>query len=153
MSTTTNTTNNPIVLILVVAIFAAVIGFIIFTNIKRRRANWTGTVIDKSATETATAPVDNGNNRGGFGLTLGTRNAVNTTYTLRIKDDAGKEFNWSVGEGFYGTINVGDRLTKSRGTETPTKISGSAAPAAPAPETPQGPASTPTPPTATPPTV
>jgi regulatory protein YycI of two-component signal transduction system YycFG len=116
-----NNNSNPTIFIVVIAIVVLVFGYVLYAKIKRRGASWSGTVIDKDMVETATSPTDNGNNNSS-GITFGTRNAVNRSYKLRIKDDAGKEFNWPVGQGFYDSVNVGDKLTKSPGTETPTKL-------------------------------
>ena len=112
--------NNPIVLVVFVVLVVAIVGYIIYAKIKRRNASWTGTVIDKNMTETARAPMNNGNTNSG--ITFGGSTAVDRNYTIRVKGDAGKEFTWPVGEGFYNSTNVGDRLQKSPGTETPTKI-------------------------------
>jgi hypothetical protein len=113
---------NPTIFIAVIAIFVVVFGYVIYAKIKRRNAAWTGTVIDKNMTETATAPMDNNNSNSNSGITFGSRNAINRSYTLRIKGDSGKEFNWPVGQGFYDDVKVGDKLSKTPGTETPTKL-------------------------------
>ena len=115
--------NDPIIFAVVIAAVVLVFAYVIYAKIKRRNASWTGTVIDKNVTETATSPVDNNNsNDNDSGVTFGSRNAINRSYTLRIKDDSGKEFNWPVGQGFYDSTDVGDKLTKNPGTETPTKV-------------------------------
>ena len=105
-----------------VAIFGGIGGFLIYSKIKRKNAAWTGTVIDKKATETTSGPVHSGRNNSRATISIGAnRNAVNKHYKLVIKSDSGEEFSWPVGEGFYESTQVGDRLTKNPGTETPTK--------------------------------
>ncbi len=116
---------NNIFLIVIVVIVVGVGLFAIVQYFKRKGMSWSGVVIDKSFTETQ---VSNSNSRssgstlsvGGFGVNLGQRpQAVNITYYLVVKTDDGKELRWNVGEGLYGTINIGDRLRKSPGSMTP----------------------------------
>jgi hypothetical protein len=111
--------NNPIYIVIFVVLFASVFGYVIYAKHKRKSVAWTGTVIDKSVSETATTPTNNNQS----GITIGSnQNAVNRSYSLRIKSELGEEFEWSVGEGFYASVQVGDKLTKQPGTETPTKM-------------------------------
>lgn len=110
--------SNPTALTIAIAIFGAAIVYIIYAKVKRKGASWVGTVVDKNVTESASSSV----NDNASGLVIGNRNAVNRSYTIRIKSDSGEEFSWPVGEGFYESTNVGDRLQKDSGTETPVKI-------------------------------
>lgn len=117
----TENNSNPWVFIAVAIIFGSVFAYVIITKIKRKNTSWAGTVIDKSVTESVSSN-NNANGNDGPGITFGANNAVNRHYVIKIKSDNGKEFNWPVGEGFYNSISVGDRLAKNPGTETPTKI-------------------------------
>jgi len=117
-------TNNTLLLVIFILIFVGIFGYVIFAKIKRRNTSWTGTVIDKNVTETASSSTNAQRNQSNSGIMFGgNRNAINRNYTLRIKDDVGKEFKWPVGDGFYESVQVGDRLSKQPGTETPVKIS------------------------------
>lgn len=113
------TTGSPWVIIVFILFFGAIFGYIIFSKYKRKGATWVGTVIDKKVSEFTSGPTDNNSSGIVFG---GSRNAINRDYSLRMRADTGEEFDWSVGEGFYATVNVGDRLSKASGSETPTKL-------------------------------
>ncbi len=72
---------------------------IIFLILKGRKQAWTGTIIDKSAN--VTSDFDSGND--------------STIYSVRIKSDAGKEFNYGVDHKKYNEYKIGDRLKKESG--------------------------------------
>lgn len=116
------------IVILFGVVFVGAVILIIVQKIKRKGAQWTGVVIDKSMTEDVRrgSVYDRNNGGGGDGINIrfgGGNTAVQRSYNLRIRDDGGKEFNWPVGEGMYQSVNVGDRLQKQPGTETPTVVS------------------------------
>lgn len=108
----------------IIALFAGIGGFMLFSKMKRKNASWTGVIIDKKVTETSSSPRHSRHINSRPTISFGTeRNAINRHYKLIIRADSGNEFSWPVGEGFYETIQVGERLTKNPGTETPTKVS------------------------------
>lgn len=117
------------VIVAFVAVFVAILAIVIIQKFKRKGAQWTGVVIDKDMSETVNRNnMNRGNTMGGNnnGISIGFgngNNAVNRSYRLKIRGDDGKEFNWPVGEGFYVSVNVGDRLQKQPGTETPVVLS------------------------------
>ena len=116
------TSGDPLILIGIIALFAGVFGYAIYSKVKRKSATWTGAVIDKNVTETVKNS-GRSQNRGSIGISLGgNRTAINRNFNLKIRSDAEEEFNWPVGEGFYESVQVGDKLTKSPGTETPAKL-------------------------------
>lgn len=99
----------------------AFIGFAVYglySKAKRKSETWNAVVIDKSDTER----VDSPDSTTPATISVGTRQAVNHDYTLKLKADDGHEFEWPVGEGFYASVQVGDRLQKPAGTETPFKV-------------------------------
>lgn len=115
------------VFVLFGVVFVGMAALIIGQKIKRKGAQWTGVVIDKNMTESVVRDSlhdRDTNSNGGLRIGLGgVNNAVQRSYQLRIRDDAGKEFNWPVGEGVYQSVNVGDKLQKQPGTETPVVLS------------------------------
>lgn len=112
--------SNPLIFGAVAVIFLVILGYTFIAKAKRKSSSWTGTVIDKNVTETASNNTNQDDQNPSF--SIGSRSAINRNYNLRIKDDLNNEFDWPVGSGFYETIVVGDRLTKNSGTETPTKL-------------------------------
>lgn len=112
------------IIVLFVVVFGCFLVAFIVQKVKRRGAQWTGTVIDKSMSEDMVRDsLHDRNDNQGLNIRLGNTNAVKRTYQLRIRDTAGKEFGWQVGEGVYQSVNVGDTLQKQPGTETPTVVS------------------------------
>lgn len=114
-------TNNPKIVAAVALFISLFIAYSIVAAKKRKGASWSGVVLDKDMTETNNTAGQNTNQ--GIGINLGgNRNAIDRNYNLKIKDDSGKEFNWPVGQGFYESVKVGDKLIKESGTETPRKV-------------------------------
>lgn len=115
-------------MIIVAAVIVCIIAFVIYgvyTNKKRKDAVWSGVVIDKDITEVVHDNNDFGNNnqQNGIGLfSIGNTNnqmAVTHSYSIKVKTDGGEQFDWDISSGLYETINIGDRLTKSAGTDVP----------------------------------
>lgn len=117
---------SALIVVLFVVFFVGMAIAIIVQKVRRKGAQWSGVVIDKTMNE---QPLGNrrdryNDNPGGLNIRLGTNNqGIQRSYQLRLRDDGGKEFNWPVGEGVYSSVQVGDRLQKSPGTETPAIIS------------------------------
>ncbi|HVO86707.1 MAG TPA: hypothetical protein VMT23_03215 [Candidatus Binatia bacterium] len=155
MSATTTTTTNPKAVIAFIAVFAAFIALFIGLYIRRREVVFTGTVIDKnileSVAQNSTMPMNQGGiTFGGGRLGVGNNSGVIHNYQIRVKTDAGKEFNYPISSGKYEIIKIGDRVSKPKGTTEVDIISAAtpanqAGPSAPPPSTappttpPQGP--------------
>lgn len=120
--------NNTLVIILISVIVVGVIGFVLYTNKKRKDANWTGVVIDRMMSEHVNSNRMANENRagnisiGGFGLSSPNTVAVTHSYSLMIKSDTGETFSWQVSSGMYEEVAIGDRLEKRPGTTIPTII-------------------------------
>lgn len=110
-----------------VAIIVIIVGFFAYSIIakkKRKDSTWTGVVIDKDILESIHNQNGTNQNSGGlisfnFGNRSGNRSSVVHSYTIKVKTDAGEEFNWPVSNGFYEQVNIGDQLSKPAGTELP----------------------------------
>lgn len=114
------------IIVLIGVVFVGIAAMVTIQKIKRKGAQWTGVVIDKNMNESVKQHGSRDRDTiggNGFSIGIGGNNAVRRSYNLRIRDDGGKEFNWPVGEGVYQSVNVGDRLQKQPGTETPTILS------------------------------
>lgn len=118
-------------IIIVSVVVAAIIGFVVYglyINKKRKDAVWTGVVVDKDISENVYDGNDFGNNnrQNGIGLfSIGNTNnqvAVTHSYSIKVKTDGGGQIDWDISSGLYETINIGDRLTKSAGTDVPEVI-------------------------------
>ncbi len=128
--------------LLVSGVIVAIIGFVIYgvyINKKRKDAVWTGVVVDKDISENVYDSNDFGDNnrQNSIGLfSIGNTNnqvAVTHSYSIKVKTDGGEQIDWDISSGLYETINIGDRLTKSAGTDVPEIIE--KAPVSPPPVT------------------
>ncbi len=109
------------VLIGVVSLFAVVFIWLIINYFKKRSMQWTGAVIDKGYTERVHSTRGRGNSLkvGGIAINQDRGQHVSLNYYIVVQVDGGKELRWSVSEGLYQTINVGDKLSKDSGTMIP----------------------------------
>ena len=102
---------------IVVALFVLAIGFFIFYAIKRREEVFEGEVIDKNIGE---IPVMNnavgGPGMTGSGIMIGNAGGVRHTYTIKVKTDPGKVINYTISEGMYEIVKIGDRVSKPKGS-------------------------------------
>lgn len=124
---------NEIIIILVVVVIVAVIGFSIFQKSRRKKEQWTGVVIDKGYSETVRRDTTSrtgfrGSGRvniniGGIGgMGMGNQNQprhVSVNYYIVVKTETGEEIKRNVSEGFYQTVDIGDKIAKDSGTTIP----------------------------------
>jgi hypothetical protein len=117
-----------IIIILLIVSFA---GFIVL-YIHQREEIFEGEVVDKDIVETT--PAQSMNNRPGLSFGSAGYGGVQHTYKVKVKTSNGQTKNWTVSEGKYEIIKIGDRVSKSKGTRDLEIIS--SAPSAPAPAMP-----------------
>lgn len=72
---------------------------VIVLILKGRKQAWTGTIIDKSANEKTDMDSDR----------------TSVIYSVKIRTDEGKEFNYGVDATKYNEYKIGDRLKKESG--------------------------------------
>jgi nitrogen fixation protein FixH len=111
------TKGSPYLIIIIIAVFGTVIAVLIYSAIRRREVSFEGEVIDKNIIETRQINnmqpgVNNGN-----GINLGNMQGnVTHTYKIKVKDNSGKVINYKVSQGKYEIIEIGDRVSKPKGT-------------------------------------
>jgi len=123
---------------LVLSFFVLIVIFIIVNNYKRKQSSWTGVVIDKGFDEhivnnTMTTSRSPRNNSAGSNIKIGNisiggmsnrnQSHVSFKYYIVIKTQEDKELKWSISEGLYEKINLGDTLNKPSGTMIPLIVS------------------------------
>ncbi len=109
------------VIIGVVLFFAVLFIWLIISHFKKRSTQWTGTVIDKGYTERVqtTGSRRGGLKIGGTAISHGGGQHVSLNYYIVVKIDGEKELRWSISEGLYQRISIGDKLSKDSGTMIP----------------------------------
>jgi len=110
-----SSSNNPLVLVAVIAIFAIALILVIVSAIRRREESFEGKVIDKDIQENV---VQNQPINQQPGITFGNTGAVTHAYRVKVQTDTGKVINYQISEGLYETIKIGDRVSKPKGTTT-----------------------------------
>ncbi len=112
-------------IIIVAGVSIAIVGFFVYgmySNKKRKEAVWSGIVVDKNILEIAH---DNNSNQNNNGVNLfsmgnnGSQTTVTHNYSIKVKTESGDQINWPISSGLYEAINIGDKLTKSVGTDVP----------------------------------
>ena len=107
-------------LYVVIAIFIVVIGLFIFLAIRRREEVFEGEVIDKNILE---SQVMNNPGMTGGGIMIGNTGGLRHTYTIKVKTDQGKAINYTISEGMYEIVKIGDRVSKPKGSTEITIVS------------------------------
>ncbi len=114
---------DTLIIIGIVAIVVAALGYSFYSNKKRKDASWEGVVIDKSISEhTETGDrTDNGSGVSVNGIRRGSaqQSAVTHSYSLSVKLASDKVIDWSISSGMYDTVSIGDKLIKRPGTTIP----------------------------------
>ena len=112
----TTTKGSPYLIIIIIAVFGTVIAVLIYSAIRRREVSFEGEVIDKNIVETVQTNDMQGVNNG-TGINLGNMQGKMThTYKIKVKDNSGKVINYKVSQGKYEIIEIGDRVSKPKGT-------------------------------------
>ena len=112
----TTTKGSPYLIIIIIAVFGTVIAVLIYSAIRRREVSFEGEVIDKNIVETVQTNDMQGVNNG-TGINLGNMQGyVTLTYKIKVKDNSGKVINYKVSQGKYEIIEIGDRVSKPKGT-------------------------------------
>ncbi len=110
------TKGSPYLIIIIIAVFGTVIAVLIYSAIRRREVSFEGEVIDKNIVETVQTNDMQGVNNG-TGINLGNMQGnVTHTYKIKVKDNSGKVINYKVSQGKYEIIEIGDRVSKPKGT-------------------------------------
>jgi hypothetical protein len=138
-----------LIVILFVLIFGGAIGFAIYSFFHRRDESFTGIVIDKDIIENQ---VNNNMQMGRPGVNIGAvpimgnglGGGIRHTYRIKVKTDVGKEIHYTISEGMYEIIKIGDHVSKAHGT-TDVTILGSTQPILPTQPTEPVPLVSPTP--------
>jgi len=111
-------------LYVVLIAFVAVIGIIIFLAIRRREEVFDGEVIDKNIVESQVMNNGIGNpGIGAGGIMIGNSGGVRHTYRIKVKTDQGKTVNYTISEGMYEIVKIGDRVSKPKGSTEITILS------------------------------
>lgn len=105
-------------------LFIAVFVWLIVNYFKKRSMQWTGTVIDKGYNERVRSTGNRGSGLkiGGVAVSHNRGQHVSLDYYIVVKIEGEKELRWSVSEGMYQRINIGDKLSKNSGTMIPQVI-------------------------------
>ena len=149
---------NPIALVVIIVIVIAVVGYAIYSAIKRREEVFEGEVVDKDVIETEAVNHNYGppGTPRPSGIVIGNAGSgIKHTYKIKVKTDQGKVIGYVISEGMYETVKIGDRVSKAKGSAEITIVAQAAGatvppPPAPPPSTPPPPLS-PNPPSTPPP--
>ena len=130
-----NNTTSVLIGVGFAAVFASIIIYSLYTNKKRKDANWSGVVIDKAVQEIVERPnqtQQNGVAVGGINFS-NSQPAVTHNYSITVRPDTGGEpFKWPISSGMYEQVSIGDTLRKQPGTQIPEIVQKAAIATAPA---------------------
>ena len=105
-------------------VIVVAIGLFIFLAIRRREEVFEGEVIDKNIVESQVMNNAYGNPAMREpGIMIGNTGGLRHTYTIKVKTDQGKVINYTISEGKYEIIKIGDRVSKPKGTAEITIVS------------------------------
>ncbi len=111
------TETTIIIFVGVFIVVATVFGYSLYRKKKRIEATWEGVVIDKAVEETVH---QTSTNSSGSGFSVGGGDsAVTRDYSIIVRPNVGDTFKWPISSGFYETVQIGDKLSKQPGQETP----------------------------------
>jgi len=113
---------------LIAAVIILVVVGVIALYIHRRQEVFEGQVVDKDIVENTSNTTPMNNHTGfHFGGAAGYNN-VTHTYIVKVQTTEGKKITWSVSEGKYEIIKIGDHVVKPKGTTDLQIVSQPAAP-------------------------
>jgi len=121
------TSNNPLILVAVLGIFAVVIILVIVFAIKRREEVFEGEVTDKNIQETNRMPMNNMGPMNNGGINIMSGGGIQHDYYIYVKTDVGKSIKYKISSGMYEIIKIGDRVRKPKGTTEVTIVSSNTA--------------------------
>lgn len=101
--------------ILFAVVFVVILAVIAIFTIRRREESFEGEVIDKDVNQSQmpTNPMNNGANNSTITIN---NTGMRSTYSIKVKTDAGKVIHYTISEGMYEVVKIGDRVSKPKGT-------------------------------------